>query len=128
MPQQGMTDLSRLRKRPLEADAATSARAAGEIEHRERRDDRLQQSMAHLDAEIAQAFGLADAGQLQQLRRVERTGTDHDLTRRPSFTHLAGDGIADAGAALPVEHQPFGQSLRLDLEVPAAADRIEIAP
>ena len=32
MPQQGMTDLSRLRKRPLEADAATSARAAGEID------------------------------------------------------------------------------------------------
>ena len=28
MPQQGMTDLSRLRKRPLETDAATSARAA----------------------------------------------------------------------------------------------------
>jgi hypothetical protein len=32
MPQQGMTDLSRLRKRPLEADAATNARAAGEID------------------------------------------------------------------------------------------------
>src|ERR1700719_4405180 len=32
MPQQGRTDLSRLRKRPLEADAATSARAAGEID------------------------------------------------------------------------------------------------
>src|ERR1700730_2490380 len=32
MPQQGMTDLSRFRKRPLEADAATSARAAGEID------------------------------------------------------------------------------------------------
>src|SRR3984893_1741936 len=32
MPQQGMTDLSRIRKRPLEADAATSARAAGEID------------------------------------------------------------------------------------------------
>ena len=32
MPQQGMTDLSRLRKRSLETDAATSARAAGEID------------------------------------------------------------------------------------------------
>src|ERR1700747_2552236 len=32
MPQQGMTDLSRLRKRPLESDAATSAGAAGEID------------------------------------------------------------------------------------------------
>jgi hypothetical protein len=29
---QGMTDLSRLRKRPLEADAATSARATDEID------------------------------------------------------------------------------------------------
>ena len=32
MPQQGMTDRSRLRKRPLETDAATNARAAGEID------------------------------------------------------------------------------------------------
>jgi hypothetical protein len=32
MPQQGMTDLSRLRKQPREADAATSARAAAEID------------------------------------------------------------------------------------------------
>jgi predicted ribonuclease toxin of YeeF-YezG toxin-antitoxin module len=32
MPQQGMTDLSRLRKRPLETAAGTSARAAGEID------------------------------------------------------------------------------------------------
>src|ERR1700738_3915779 len=32
MPQQGMTDLTRICKRPLEADAATSARAAGEID------------------------------------------------------------------------------------------------
>src|SRR6202007_735922 len=32
MPQQGTTDLARLRKRPLETDAATNARAAGEID------------------------------------------------------------------------------------------------
>ena len=32
MPQQGMTDRSRLRKRPLETDAATNARAVGEID------------------------------------------------------------------------------------------------
>jgi hypothetical protein len=32
MPQQGMTDRSRLRKRPLETDAATNAQAAGEID------------------------------------------------------------------------------------------------
>ena len=32
MPQQGMTDCSRVRKRPLETDAATNARAAGEID------------------------------------------------------------------------------------------------
>src|SRR5207302_6570482 len=60
------------------------------------------QLMAHLDAEIAQAFGLADAGQLQQLRRVERAGADHDRAPRPSLAHLATHGIADAGAALPL--------------------------
>src|ERR1700736_1345654 len=32
MPQQGMTDRSRLRKRPLETDATTNARAVGEID------------------------------------------------------------------------------------------------
>src|SRR5580693_3959468 len=32
MPQQGTTDLSRLRKRPLETDVATNARDAGEID------------------------------------------------------------------------------------------------
>jgi hypothetical protein len=32
MPQPGMTDFTRLRKRPLETDAATSARADGEID------------------------------------------------------------------------------------------------
>src|ERR1700749_1046551 len=32
MPPQGTTDLSRLRKRPLETDAATNARDAGEID------------------------------------------------------------------------------------------------
>src|ERR1700732_3383118 len=32
MSQQGMTDRSRLRKRPLETDATTNARAAGEID------------------------------------------------------------------------------------------------
>src|SRR5882757_1688988 len=32
MPQQGMTDLSRLRKRPLETDGPTRARAANEVD------------------------------------------------------------------------------------------------
>src|SRR6516162_5098010 len=85
------------------------------------------QLMAHLDAKVAQSFGLADAGQLQQLRRVERAGADHDRAPRPSLAHLAGDGIADAGTTLTVEHQPLGQSLRLDMQVPAVANRIEIA-
>ena len=40
------------------------------------------QLMAHLDAKVAQAFGLADTGQLQQLRRVERAGADP--TARPA--------------------------------------------
>src|SRR6516164_5414625 len=39
----------------------------------------------------------------------------------------AGDGIADAGATLPVEHQLLGQSLDVNMQVPAVTDRIEIA-
>ena len=82
--------------------------------------------MAHLDAEIAQAFGLADAGQFEQLRRVECAGADHDLARRPGLVHLAGNGVAHPGAALVVEHQPQGQSLGRDMQVAAVADRVEI--
>ncbi|HXC89851.1 MAG TPA: hypothetical protein VNV18_06760 [Stellaceae bacterium] len=85
------------------------------------------QRVAHLDAEIAQAFGLADAGQFQQLRRIERAGADDDLTCRASLAHLAGAGVAHTGATLAVEHQPQGQGLGLDREVPALADRVQIA-
>jgi len=42
------------------------------------------------------------------LRRVERASADHDRAPRPSLAHLAGDGIPDAGATLPVEHQLLG--------------------
>src|ERR1700719_3299954 len=45
----------------------------------------------------------------------------------PDNSSNCGELNAPALTTLPVEHQPFGQSLRLDLQVPAVADRIEIA-
>src|SRR4029453_3824208 len=48
------------------------------------------QGMTDVDAERAQAVGLADAGQLQELRRVDRARADHDLARPPPPTPAAG--------------------------------------
>src|SRR5438128_7951482 len=38
-----------------------------------------------------------------------------------------GNGVADAGAALAIEHKSLGQGLGLDMQVPALAGRVEIA-
>ncbi len=39
------------------------------------------QLMPHFEAQRLQPFCLADAGQLQQLRRIDRAGADDDLAR-----------------------------------------------
>src|SRR5205823_6217266 len=63
------------------------------------------QRMTHFDAEITQPLGLPDAGQFQQLGRVDRAGADHHLARRTRLAQIASDRIPDTGAALPVEDE-----------------------
>jgi hypothetical protein len=54
-------------------------------------------------------------------------GAEDDLAPRPGIAHIAGDGVADAGAALATEHKSLGQGLGLDMQVPLLADRVKIA-
>ncbi len=85
------------------------------------------QGLAHFDAETAQALGLADAGQFQQLRRVDRASADHDFARHRGFAQIAAHGIADSGTALAVEDEGLGQRAGFDMQVRAAADRVQVA-
>ncbi len=48
-------------------------------------------------------LGLADAGQQQQLRRVDRTAAQDDLARRPRGADLPALAERDAGGAPPVK-------------------------
>ena len=75
------------------------------------------QGMAHLDAEIAQPLGLADARQFEQLRRVDRAAADDDFARRARPRAGRADRVADAGAALAVEQRALGQRAGLDMQV-----------
>ena len=72
-----------------------------------------------VDAERLELVGVADAGELQQLRRVDRAAAeDHlagaDVVERPPSTHLDADGPrrrsnttrVDEGAAAHLEVRP----------------------
>ena len=75
----------------------------------------------------AQQFGLADAGQLEQLRRVDRAAGDDHLARGPRLPLRPADGIAHADAALAFEDQRLGHRALLDHKVRPRARRVEIA-
>ena len=67
------------------------------------------QRVAHLDAERLEQRGRADAGQLQQLRRIERAARKDDFAARPHLDRRAiapALAIAHADRALALEHQP----------------------
>src|SRR6185312_10639014 len=84
------------------------------------------QGAPHLDAELFEPLRIADARQLQLLRRVDRAGADYDLARTGRLALLAPDRISDARAARAVEHDPFAQCVGLDMQVLATANGIEI--
>jgi hypothetical protein len=53
----------------------------------------------HRDAEIAQDLGRAEPGELQKLRRIERTTGDDDFAIGISGAHYAVLQILDANGA-----------------------------
>src|SRR5512144_107313 len=62
----------------------------------------------HRDADRFQPASWSDAGQQQQLRRVDRTSADDHLAGRHGALGAAVANVLDAGAAAAVEPQPGG--------------------
>ncbi len=76
---------------------------------------------------LLQQLRLADPGQFQELRRIDRTGADDDLTVRAGLALLPVGGVSHADAALALDQQAFGVRVRLDRQVGPTARGVEIA-
>ncbi len=85
------------------------------------------QRVANLDAEALEQLGLADPGQFQKLRRIDRARADDDLPARAGLALLAVDGVAHADTALPFDQQALGQRVGLDGQVRPPTRGVEIA-
>src|SRR5436305_15042423 len=70
--------------------------------------------MHHRDAEPLQPLGLPDAGELEELRRGDRTGRDDDLACGARLEGLALHGVAHADAAPALEQQTLRVCAGLD--------------
>ena len=67
------------------------------------------QIVVDLDAQPLEALRLADAGQLQQLRRGDGARRNDDLAGSTGLAHLAAHGVAHADAPTALEDQAVGQ-------------------
>src|SRR5580704_4008248 len=86
--------------------------------------------MTHLDAERLQQRRRADAGNLQQLRRVHRAAAQDHFLGGAHFHRraiAAAFAVADADGALSFQDDLGGVGVRADREVLAAHRRMEIA-
>src|ERR1700680_599059 len=83
--------------------------------------------VANLDADAFEQFRLADAGQFQKLRRIDRTGADDDFPVGASFVPLSVYIVAHPDAALAFDQQAFGQRIGLDGQVWPPSRPIQIA-
>ena len=76
----------------------------------------------NLNPQFTQMIRPPDAGQFQQLRRIDRTRADDDVSRRPGLFWLAIHGIGHAGATLAVEHATLGQGPGLNDQIATRPD------
>ena len=83
------------------------------------------QLVLHLDAERLQQLRLADARQLQQMRRLHRSGRQDHLGVAPHLMRLAVLAILDADRALALQQDACGMGLGLDPQIGPGARRIE---
>ena len=80
-----------------------------------------------IDAKFLQACCLSDPGNFQKLRRVDGAGANDDFAIGLRFTHLTTKIVTHAGTTLASEDKTLGQCIRLNVQIGAAARRIEIA-
>ena len=69
-----------------------------------------------------------DAGQLQQLRRVDRPGRDQDFPPRPGTTLQAALAEHHAGRAPPLDHDAQRLRVQLHAQIGKRHDRPQIGP
>ena len=81
-----------------------------------------------VDAEAGEELLVADAGELEQLRRVDRAAAEDHLAGVDRATEPAAAQVVDPDRTLAVEAHPGGHRQGLDLEVGAAADRVQVGP
>ncbi len=79
------------------------------------------QVVHHRHADRLEVLGRADAGNLQQMRRVDGAAADDDLARRQLLAVHAVLAKRDAGAALAVKQEFGGDRVGLDPEIGATA-------
>ena len=79
----------------------------------------------HRDAERGELGGVADAGELQQLRGVERAAGQHDPACLDLDPPPGPVLVADARDALAVEQQLRGEAARADLQVGPPLGRVQ---
>jgi hypothetical protein len=83
------------------------------------------QILHDLDAEILQPCTVADAGEFEQLRRVDRAGTEDDFTT--GFGQIIGviAAIFDTRASTPFEHDPLRDGAGDDSQIGALECRAQ---
>ena len=78
------------------------------------------------DAVRAQVVGIADAGQHQDLRRVDHAAGEDHLALARARSRLAHVKIFDADRAVVLDHDPSDQRIHLDVQVFPLHRRLEI--
>ena len=84
------------------------------------------QIVHHLDAVFLKVVRRTDAGQHQQLRRVERTGGQDHFLARPHPAGLAALAVFHAHGGLAVHDHPGGEGVGLNVQVGAVHGRLEV--
>ena len=79
-----------------------------------------------VDAELAEQRLVADAGELEQLRGVDRATAEDDLAGVARCGAAAAAPVVDADRALALEAHPGRHRQRLDVEVLAVPDRVQV--
>src|SRR5437870_4795616 len=83
--------------------------------------------MDDLDAIRFEDFGGADAGELQELRRVDGAARKDDLAPGARFVHLAVLTILNADGTLAVEQDASGERIGFDPEIGTPPRRPQIS-
>src|SRR5207342_3913675 len=86
------------------------------------------QVLDDVDPEGGQLGRVADARQLEPLRRVDRPAGEDDLLAPDELRAATAEGDLDADRGATVEDDPTDERARSDLEVRTLADRVEVGP